>query len=350
MKDEGERRAMKVGMYYSNSDVRVEELPVPAVGPGEVLVKIRASGICGSDVMEWYRIKRAPLVLGHEVTGDVVEVGEGVENCQVGQRVFVTHHVPCHTCRHCLRGHTTACDTLHSTTFTPGGFAEYVLAPPINVDRGMLVLPDEVSYEDGSFIEPLGTIVRGQRNARVGPGDTVLVLGCGIAGLLHIKLARALGATRIIATDLNTYRREAAARFGADCVLDAAGDVAAGVRAANEGRLGDRVIICAGATGAVQQALESVERGGLVLFFAVPRPGETVPLDFARFWRDDVTFMPSYAADPADNATALELIRSGRVVVNDMITHRLSLDEIGEGFRLAAEGRECLKVIIEPGA
>lgn len=341
-------RLMKVGMYYRNSDVRLEELPVPRVGPGEVLVKIRASGICGSDVMEWYRIKKAPLVLGHEVTGDVVEVGPGVEKLRVGQRVFVTHHVPCNTCRHCLRGHTTACDTLHATKFHPGGFAEYVLAPAINVDRGVLALPDSVSYEDGSFIEPLGTVVRGQRNARVGAGDSVLVLGCGIAGLLHIKLAQALGAGRIIATDLNASRRTAAARCGADCVLDASDDVPAGVRAANEGRLADRVIICAGATSVVQQALDSVDRGGVVLFFAVPKPGDAVPIDFNLYWRNDVTFMPTYAADPLDNATALELIRAGRVVVNDLITHRLSLDQIGEGFRLAAEGNECLKVIIEP--
>jgi len=339
---------MKVGMYYSNSDVRLEELPVPHVGPGDVLVKIRASGICGSDVMEWYRIKKAPLVLGHEVTGDVAEVGPGVEKLRAGQRIFVTHHVPCNTCRYCLHGHHTACDTLHATKFHPGGFAQYVLVPPINVDRGVLVLPDDVSYEDGSFVEPLGTVVRGQRNARIGPGDSVLVLGCGIAGLLHIKLARALGAGRIIATDLNAYRREAAERFGADCVLDASGDVPGGVRAANDGRLADRVIICAGAASAVQQALDSVDRGGIVLFFAVPKPGDAVPIDFNLLWRNDITFMPSYAADPLDNATALDLIRARRVVVEDMITHRLSLDQIGEGFRLAAEGNECLKVIIEP--
>jgi len=341
---------MRVGMYYSNSDVRVEELPRPEIGPGEILIRIRASGICGSDVMEWYRIKKAPLVLGHEVTGDIAEVGEGVEGFGVGQRVFVTHHVPCNTCHYCLHGHQTACDTLHSTKFYPGGFAEYVRAPEINVDRGTLLLRDDVSYEDGSFVEPLGTVVRGQRNARIGPGDCVLVLGCGIAGLLHTKLARALGAGRIIATDISEYRKAAAKRFGADHILDASDDVPERVREVNAGRLADRVIICTGALSAVPQALDSVDRGGIILFFAVPKPGETVPIDFNPFWRDDITFMPSYAADPLDNTTALELIRSRRVVVNDMITHRLGLAEIGEGFRLAGEADECLKVIIEPNA
>lgn len=338
---------MKVGMYYNNSDVRVEEMPVPEVGPGEVLIRIRASGICGSDIMEWYRIKKAPLVLGHEVTGDVAQVGEGVEQFAVGDRVWATHHVPCNTCRYCLRGHHTACETLHTTSFHPGGFAEYVLVPALQVDRGVMALPDEISYEDGSFIEPLGSVVHGARNAGVGPGDTVLVLGCGIAGLLHIKLAIALGAGRVMATDINEYRMDAARRFGAELVINAREDVPALVREANDGRLADKVIVCAGALAAAEQALECVDRGGTVLMFAVPKPGETVAVDFNQFWRDDVTIMPSYAATPSDNALALELIRAGRVTVGDMITHRLPLDEIQEGFRLASEGEGCLKVVVE---
>lgn len=339
---------MKVGMYYNNRDVRVEEMPVPEPEAGEALIHIRASGICGSDIMEWYRIKKAPLVLGHEVTGDVAQVGAGIEQFVVGDRVWATHHVPCNTCHYCLRGHHTACETLHTTSFHPGGFSEYVLVPALQVDRGMMRLPDEISYEDGSFVEPLGSVVHGARTAGVGPGDSVLVLGCGIAGLLHIKLAIALGAGRIIATDINEYRMDAARRFGADLVIDAREDVPALVREANEGQLADKVIVCAGALAAAEQALECVDRGGTVLAFAVPKPGETVAVDFNRFWRDDVTIMPSYAAAPSDNALALELIRSGRVRVADMITHRLPLDEIQEGFRLASEGDECLKVIVEP--
>ncbi len=339
---------MKVGMYYNNHDVRVQEMPIPEIGPGELLMEVKASGICGSDIMEWYRIQKAPLVLGHEVAGDVAQVGPGVDDYQVGDRIFVTHHVPCNTCHYCLSGHHTACETLHTTRFYPGGFAQYVRVPPINVDRGTLRLPDEVSYDEGSFIEPLGTVVRGQRNAGVGPGDSVLVLGCGIAGLLHIKLAQALGASRIMATDINDHRMATAREFGAEGVADAGEDIPEFVRQINDGRLANKVIVCAGSVRALQQALEAVDRGGVVLFFAVPKPGETVAVDFNRFWRDDVSFMPSYAAAPLDNATALELISSGRVVVNDMITHRLSLDEIGEGFRLASEADHCLKVIIRP--
>ena len=339
---------MKVGMYYNNSDVRVEEMPVPAIGADELLVKILASGICGSDIMEWYRIKKAPLVLGHEIAGEVAEVGAAVQGWQVGDRVTVTHHVPCNTCHYCLTGHHTACETLHTTSFFPGGFAQYVRIPAINVDRGMLALPDEVSYEDGSFVEPLGTVVRGATRAGMGPGVSVLVVGCGIAGLLHVKLARALGAGRIIATDLNEFRREAALKAGADEVLDAREDVPARIRELNGGRPVDKVLICAGVLGAVEQALTCVDRGGVVLFFAVPKPGETLAVDFNPLWRDSISYVSSYAAARWDLATALELIRSGRVVVSDLITHRRPLEEIGEGFRLASAGERCLKVVIEP--
>ena len=137
---------MQVAMYYSNKDIRIEEMPRPKIGPEEILVKVMACGICGSDVMEWYRIRKAPRVLGHEMTGEIVEVGKNVKNFKVGDRVFVSHHVPCNTCRYCLSGNHTACETLHTTSFDPGGFSEYVRVPPINVDRGTFLLPEEISF------------------------------------------------------------------------------------------------------------------------------------------------------------------------------------------------------------
>ncbi len=339
---------MRVAMYYNNRDVRLEEMPTPQIGPGELLVKVMASGICGSDVMEWYRIKKAPLVLGHEITGEIVEVGEGVERYQVGDRVFVSHHIPCNTCRYCLNGYHTVCETLHTTNYDPGGFAEYLRVPRLNVDRGVFLLPDEVSFEDGAFIEPLACVVRGQRVARLQPGQTVLVLGSGISGLLHVALARALGAGRIVATDVNEYRLNAAQRFGADVVIHAKEDVPARLRQANEGRLADLVIICTGAFPAFIQALQSVDRGGTVLFFAPTEPGVDLPVPVNNFWRNGITLMPSYGNSPLDAAVAIELIRARRVPVHEMITHRLSLAETGLVFQLVAEARESIKVIVEP--
>jgi L-iditol 2-dehydrogenase len=335
-------------MYYNNRDVRLEEMPTPQIGPDELLVKVMASGICGSDVMEWYRIKKAPLVLGHEIAGEIVEVGKGVERYKIGDRVFVSHHIPCNTCRYCLNGYHTVCETLHTTNYDPGGFAEYLRVPRINVDRGVFLLPDEVSFEEGAFIEPLACVVRGQRVARLQPGQTVLVLGSGISGLLHVALARALGAGRIVATDVNEYRLDAAQRFGADVVIQAEEDVPARLRQANEDRLADLVIVCTGAFPAFTQALQSVDRGGTVLFFAPTEPGVDLPVPVNDFWRNGITLMPSYGNSPLDAVVAIELIRARRVPVHEMITHRLSLAETGLGFQLVAEAGESIKVIIEP--
>lgn len=340
---------MRVAVYYNNHDVRLEERPKPRIGPGEMLVRIEASGICGSDVMEWYRLHKAPLILGHEVSGEVVEAGEGAENFKIGDRVIAAHHVPCNTCHYCLSGNHTVCETLRKTNFDPGGFAEYVRLPAINVDRGTFLLPEDVSYEDATFIEPLACVLRGQKRAGLRPGRSVLVIGSGISGLLHIKLACALGAGFVAATDISDYRLETAKRFGAKVTIYAKDDVPSIFRKENNGYLADLVIVCTSATQAFNHALQSVERGGTVLFFAPTVHGVTIPLSINDlFWRNDVTLTTSYAGSPADHMTALELIKAGRVNVNDMITHRFGLAETGKGFELVSSGKDCIKVIIQP--
>lgn len=339
---------MRVAMYYNNRDVRVEEMPRPAIGPGELLVRIRASGICGTDVMEWYRAQKAPLVLGHEIAGEVAGVGDGVERYRVGDRVFVSHHVPCGRCRYCLSGHHSVCDTLRQTRFDPGGFAEYVRVPRINVDLGTFLLPDGMSFEDGSFIEPLGCVVRGQKWARMQPGHTVLVIGSGISGLLHVQVARVRGAGRVVVTDVHDFRLRAAERLGADLGLHADEDVPARLREVNEGRLADLVVVCAGVMPAIQQAIQSVERGGTLLFFAPTAAGVEVPIPLYDFWRNEVTVTTSYAASPEEIEEAIDLIRTRCVQVQEMITHRLGLAETGLGFQMVVSAQDSLKVIIDP--
>ncbi|MFC1967791.1 zinc-dependent dehydrogenase [Chloroflexota bacterium] len=340
---------MRVAVWYSNRDVRVEEMPVPRIGPGELLVRVAACGICGSDAMEWYRLDRAPLVLGHEIGGQVTAVGDGVKRYKEGDRISAAHHVPCNTCHYCLSGHHTVCDTLRRTNFDPGGFAEYLRLPAINVDRGVYLLPDEISYEEATFVEPLACVLRGQRLAHLQTGNSVLVLGSGIAGLLHIQLARIREAGRIVATDIIDHRLQAARRFGADAVLRADEDLPAGLRQVNQGRLADLVIVCTGAASAITQALQSVERGGTVLFFAPTNPGITIPISINElFWRNEITLTTSYAGSPADHAAALELVRAHSFPVREMITHRLGLAETGLGFQLVADAQNSIKVIIEP--
>ena len=340
---------MRVAMWYNNRDVRIEEMPIPQIGFGELLVRVEACGICGSDVMEWYRLDRAPLVLGHEIGGQIVALGEGVERYKEDDRVSAAHHVPCNTCHYCLSGHHTVCDTLRQTNFDPGGLAEYIRLPAINVDRGVFLLPDEVSYEQATFIEPLACVLRGQRLAHMRPGNSVLVIGSGIAGLLHVQLARTLGAGRLIATDINDYRLEVAQRFGADATIHAEEDLPTHLRQVNQGRLADLVIVCTGAVSAIAQALKSVERGGTILLFAPTNPGVTIPISINKlFFRNDITLTTSYAGSPADYQMALELIRASTIPVRQMITHRLSLAQTGLGFQLVTDAQNSIKVIIEP--
>jgi len=340
---------LRVAMYYANNDVRLEEMPTPQIGHNELLVRVEASGICGSDVMEWYRRDRVPLVLGHEIGGQIAAVGDGVEGYKEGDRISAAHHVPCNTCHYCLSGHHTVCDTLRQTNFDPGGFAEYTRLPAINVDRGVFLLPREVSFEEATFIEPLACVLRGQRRAQIQPGQSVLVIGSGISGLLHVQLASTLGAGLIVATDVSNYRLETAQHLGADVAIRAEDYSPDRLRQVNQGRLADLVIVCTGATSAINQALESVERGGTILFFAPTNPGASIPISINDlFWRNDITLTTSYAGSPADYAAALKLIRTRHVRVREMITHRLGLAETGLGFQLVAEAQNSIKVIIEP--
>ena len=339
---------MKVAVYYNNCDVRLQEMPVPKIGAGELLIRTRASGICGSDLMEWYRIKKAPLVLGHEIAGEVVEVGAGIENFKVGDRVFSSHHVPCGECRYCVAGHQSVCELLRTTHFDPGGFAEYIRVPKINVDLGTLRIPDSMTFDEGSFIEPLACVVRAQRFAGAGAGQTVLVVGSGISGLLHIQLARARGAARIIATDISEYRLDAAKRFGADGVINGAEDVPARLRELNQGRLADLVIVCTGAMPGIQQAIKSLDRGATLLFFAPTTAGVEVPIPLFDFWRDEIKIITSYAGSGADLRESLSLISERKVRVEEMVTHRLSLAQTELGFKLTGSGQDSIKVIIDP--
>jgi len=339
---------MRVAMYYNNNDIRIQEIPKPKISENEVLVKVAASGICGSDVMEWYRIKKAPLVLGHEISGEIVEAGANIKRYKKGDRVFVSHHIPCNTCNYCLTGHHTACETLHTTNYDPGGFSEFIRIPSLNVDRGIFLLPDEVSFEEGVFIEPLACVIRALRVCELQPAQSVAILGGGISGMLHLLAAKALGAGRIIVTDVNEYRLKLAKKLGADGAISAKGDVLAEVKKHNENRLADLVIVATGALPAFKQSLILTDKGGTVLFFAPTEPGTDLSIPVNEFWRNEMTLKTSYGNSPYDAEVAIELIRSKRVPVKELITHRLKLADTGLGFKLVAEGKESMKVIIEP--
>ena len=341
---------MLAAVYYNNHDVRIEEMPVPEIGEDEVLLKVMASGICGSDVIGWYRVPKAPRVLGHEATGVIDKVDAKVNSVKVGDRVFVSHHVPCNQCRYCQRGNHTACHTLHTTNYYPGGFAQYIQVPKINVQYGIYKLPDAMSFEEGTFIEPLACVSRGQRLANLQKDDTLLIIGSGISGILHAQLAKFKGVENIIVADINPYRLELAKKFGAHHALNAKDNLPQKLKEINDGRLADQVVVCTGATSAAMAALDCVESGGTILFFAVPDPSVKLPVPINQFWRNEITMRTSYGAAPKDLDDSLRVLATGRLNVKDMITHRLSLREAQEGFRLMAEAGQSLKVILEPNS
>jgi len=307
-----------------------------------------ASGICGTDVVEWYRLPKAPRVLGHEATGIIDQVGKDVTKYAVGDRVFVSHHVPCNQCCYCQKDAHTACETLHTTNYYPGGFAQYIRVPKINVETGVYKLPADMSYEEGTFIEPLACAVRGQRLADIQNCDTVLVIGSGMAGILHIQLSKMKGVRKVFAADISPDRLELAKKFGADHVIDANDNLPLQLKSLNNGKGVDKVIVCTGAEKAALSALDCVDRGGTILFFAVPDPTVKIPIPITQFWRNETTIRTSYGAAPRDLEEALQILAQKRVNVTEMVTHRLDIREAAEGFRLVAEAGKSLKVILEP--
>ncbi|MBW2989280.1 alcohol dehydrogenase catalytic domain-containing protein [Candidatus Woesearchaeota archaeon] len=331
---------MKTAVYYNNNDIRIEEREKPPISEGELLVKVMASGICGTDIMEWYRIKKAPRVLGHEIAG-IVEESKS-DKFKPGERVFVSHHVPCNRCRYCMSGNHTACETLHNGNYDPGGFSEFIRIPRINVENGTYPL-GPLSYEEGAMIEPLACCVRGQNLVGIKEGHTVLVLGSGVSGLMNIQLAKLKGA-KVIATDINGYRLKKAIEFGADEAIDVS-------KSGSDGKLNikaERIIICTGAMKAVGQAFSCIDKKGTILFFAIPSEDFKVPS--VDLWRNELTLTSSYGAAPQDLKDSLGLIKEKKIDVKSMITNRLPLDRIQDGFNIASQAKDSLKVVIEPNA
>jgi L-iditol 2-dehydrogenase len=333
---------MRAAVYLGGGRLELREMPVPRPGPGELLVRVAACGLCGSDLMGWYQDPRAPVVLGHEPVGEVVEAGPDAP-VPVGARVFVHHHVPCMACRRCRAGRHTLCERFRATAIDPGGLAEYVRVPAENARLDVLVLPDGCSDLAGTLVEPLACVLRGQRAAGVGPGSRVAVVGAGSMGLLEVACARALGAGRVVAVEPRAGRRARAAALGAEVPGD-------GTPAAAAAALGpdgaDAVFVTTSAAPAIAAGLELAGPGGVVQLFAPPRPGTPVALDLGAVWFREVSLTSTYSAGPFDTRDALAMLADGRVDPRAVVTHRVPLEEVEEGFRLARDG-EALKVVVD---
>jgi len=337
---------MKAAVWYNNRDIRIEELPLQSPGPREMLVKVVSCGICGSDIVEWYRLPRAPLVQGHEIGAEVAEVGASVDRFKPGDRVFIAPKVPCGTCLYCREGHFPQCTEIKARL--PGGFAEFILVPEALIQKGAYLLPGSISYDQSTFIEPLACVVRSQRLAGLKEGKSVLVLGCGMSGLLQIQLAKRKNCT-VVATDVAEKKLEYARSFGANLAIVADGEVPKRLTDYLH-KNADVVILCTSALSAVEQAWACVDKGGAIVFFAVPGPEKTVTVPVHDFWTKEIRILTSYYCGPPDIQEAMQLLAGGAIDVEPMITHRFPLEDIVKGFQLVMSGEEAVKVIIKPHA
>ena len=335
---------MKVALWYNNKDIRIKNVPTPKPKPKEMLVKVISCGICGSDIVEWYRLPRAPLVQGHETGAEVVAVGKSVEKFKPGNRVFIAPKVPCMKCYYCKHGHYPQCSEVKERL--PGGFAEYILVPEILIENGTYLLPDNITFDQGTFIEPLACVVRAQKLAGVKKGQSVLIIGCGMSGLLNLKLASTKGC-KIIAADINRKKLEIAKQMGADITINSADDISKQL-VKESCKKADVVFLCSSADSAVEQAWMCVDKGGVIVLFAVPGPDKKVIVPVNDFWMKEITILTSYYCGPPDIIEAMKLIEWRHIVVDDLITHRPPLAEIVKGFQLVTDGRQSIKVIIKP--
>jgi len=334
-------------MYYGLDDVQIKEVAKPKIGGGEVLVEMKACGVCGSDLMEWYLEKREPLVLGHEPAGVVLEVGAKVKGFDNGDRVFAHHHVACLTCHYCRRGAFTVCQKFSQTHLEPGGFAEYFKVPAENLQIDTLKIPDGVSFEEATLIEPVACGVRAIKKCEIQYGDAVAIVGAGPAGVINTVLAKLSGAGQIMVSDVIDYRLEKAREFGADFTVNVHNESFLDkVREATEGRGADVVVVTAPNINAYVSGLEVCRKGGTVCVFAPTSPEQSLSLSAHQLFFQEIKIVPSYSTSHLETRTALELIRSGRVDAKGLITHRFPLSQTAEAFQTAAKSKKCLKVVV----
>jgi len=338
---------MNVAAYLGPGVVKLRDWPTPSIGPGEILLKVRGCGLCGSDIAK-IRSGRVtpPAVFGHEVVGEAAALGSGVARFEVGDRVVVAHHVPCFACHFCRRGSPSMCREFKTADLDPGGFAEYVRVPAPNVQHAAFKIPKELSDETASFTEPLACCLRAVKRAAVTAGDVAWVIGLGSVGCLFVQLLRRAGVT-VLASDLLTTRLALGRKFGAEAfqsqeVLEERAQDLSG------GRGVDVVLVTAGGTPVLEPAASVVRNGGAVHYFAGGE-GETLPLPLDELYQRELTLTATYSSSPAELGEAFDLLVHGQIQVEGLITHRLPLSRLGEGVALVIE-REAVKVFITPEA
>jgi L-iditol 2-dehydrogenase len=340
---------MRVARLYRWGDVRVETVPVPRPGRGEALIRIEACGLCGSDVLEWYVNRKAPIVLGHEPAGVVVDVGDGVDGLVPGDRVFVHHHAPCGDCPECERGLWSNCAVWRASRLEPGGFAEFVLAPAVIVTADTLRLPDHVDFDTATFVEPVACCLRALRRGALQPGDSLHIIGLGAMGLVMTRLGRIMGAGSVTGSDYVAERRELALRFGADAAFDpAAVDSVSAVRDRTDGRGAEVVIVCPGDQRAVNAGLSVAAPGARVVCFTPQPPDVPLTIDQSDLYFRELTLTQSYSCGPDETRQSLAWLADGSLDPGPLVTDVAGLDGVADALE-RTRAKSGIKTIIRPG-
>lgn len=338
---------MRAAVYHPPEAIRIEELAIPKIGAGEMLLRVNSCGICGTDVLKVNRgLAKAPVVLGHELVGEVVETGKGLDRFRLGERVVVAHHVPCGQCHYCRHGNHSMCRHFKITNLDPGGFCEYLRVPAEHAQQTAFAVPENLSDEEALFTEPLSCCVRNLRRASLLPGDTAVVVGMGSIGLMMLQLLKNTG-VNVLALDLKPDRLALATRLGADrSLLGNDSTVKDMILEMTAGRGADLVVFTAGGGKAFQGAVAWVRDGGALNLFA-SLSDQLVPVSLDALYHHEITVFSSYSPSPEDLVTAHRLLSEKKVDVAPLITHRLPLEELARGIELMNR-QEALKVIIQP--
>jgi L-iditol 2-dehydrogenase len=343
---------VKAVIYHSYDDIRLENLPIPSISDTELLVRAHGCGLCGSDIVKITQQAPPPVVLGHELTGTIVERGKAVTNFEVGQRVIVAHHVPCGTCHYCRHQNYSMCADFKASNIDPCGFAEYMRVPAQHVQHTTLPLPDALSAEEGSFVEPLACCIRAVRRTPLLPGDSVVVLGLGSIGLLMVQAIKALGASntgklRVYGVDLLPERLQLARDLGADGAFQAPpGEhgLCEALEPLTAGRGADAVIITTPGARPFMHALAGVRKGGTINIFAAHTG--TVPVNLETIYQQELSITSTYSSSPEELCIALDLLSCRKVLVDRLVSHRLPLSQFTEGVMLMRK-RAALKVYFQ---
>jgi L-iditol 2-dehydrogenase len=340
---------MKAAYVSGPADVQIKNVDSPQIGEGEILVTMKACGVCGSDLEKIYgKYGQPSMKLGHEPSGIVSAVNEGFTKFKKGDRVFTHHHVPCYSCHFCLHGNETMCQKYSETNLFPCGLAEEFIVPEWNVSHGGVIkLPDHVSFEEASMIEPLACCIRAWNKIKFKKGDSIAILGAGPTGLMHLMLSKVYGIQDIFCFDINDFRLGFAKKFGiADAIRSDDPNAYQKILSKTQNRGVDIVMLATGSLNAIEQGVDFVRKGGTIMLFGVPTKGAKMSLDMSKVYSKEITIATSYAASENDTNEAFKLIEQGIVDVKKLITHKFDLVDSAKALDYAHQGNDSMKIII----